>query len=70
MGFEVEPVLACLRPVLGCLDVTWACFQSVLGLPEVFRGRSWAVWRESGVVSSCLDMSGGCLGLGFALEVA
>ena len=70
LGFEIKPVLVCLGPILGCRDVPWACLQPVLGLSEAFRGRSWAVWRESGVVSSCLDMSGGCLGLGFVLEVA
>ena len=69
LGFEIELVLACLTPVLGCLDVTWACLEPVLGLSGAVWGRSWAVWRESGVVSSRLDLSGGCLGLGFALEI-
>ena len=50
LGFEIEPVLACLGPVLGCLDVTWACLEPVLGLSGAFWGRSWAVWRESGTV--------------------
>ena len=49
--------------------MTWACLGPVLGLSGAVLGRSWAVWRESGVVSSRLDLSGGCLGLGFSLEI-
>ena len=55
LGFEIKPVLVCLGPILGCRDVPWACLQPVLGLSEAFRGRSWAVWRESG---GCLFLSG------------